>query len=122
MVDGVRPHAEIVMIKELGFNDKQKELYELMSDISEDCYCAGWMIGNESAIYSAMRSGNLNYGISSINQNSLNRVRELSNELNGWIIWFDDMDDESLPSEDWGPRFVTMDEWLKIYSDKWKYD
>ena len=30
------------MINEHDFSDKQRELYETMSDISEDCCCAGY--------------------------------------------------------------------------------
>ena len=30
-----------------NFSEQQTELYELMSEISEDCYCAGWMMGLE---------------------------------------------------------------------------
>lgn len=45
------------MIKEPDFNEKQRELYELMSDISEDCFAAGWIVGAEYEIWAAMHPG-----------------------------------------------------------------
>jgi hypothetical protein len=93
------------------FNVKQQELYELMSDISEDCWCAGWLDGNEYSIWDAMQTGNLTYGMGAIDKESLEKVRELSKELNGWVIWDDALNENA---------FVTADEWLKILNEFYK--
>lgn len=92
--------------------EKQQELYDLMSDISEDCYCAGWMMGNEYAIWGALTDGDRRYGMSEMDAGQLEKCRILSDELGGWIVWVDDEQDPDLPVEEWGPRFIPMDRWL----------
>lgn len=99
------------MIVEADFSEKQKELYELMSWISEYCYCAGWMIGSEYIIWEAMHGGPRHYGQDEIRQEDLDKCAALSKALDGWIIWYDDHDQAGLPASEWGQRFVTMDEW-----------
>ena len=101
------------MITEENFTAEMRELYETMSDISEDCYYAGWMHGLEYAIWGALQDGDRRYGVGEMDAGQLEKVRQLSASLNGWIIWFDDDDDASLPVDEWGPRFVDMAEWAK---------
>jgi hypothetical protein len=102
------------MITEQDFNAKHHELYQLMSDISEDCYCAGWITENEYGIWAALQTGDRTYGMSEMNPDQLKRCGELAQELDGWIIWLDDYTDPTLPSEKLGPRFVSMGAWLDI--------
>ena len=97
-----------------SFSEQQIELYELMSEISEDCYCAGWMMGLEYAIWGALQDGDLRYGMGEMDAASLMRCRALSLTLGGWIVWVDDDTDPSLTHEHWGPRFVPMDVWLQM--------
>src|SRR6185312_5627864 len=42
----------------------------LMSEISEECYCAGWLIGNEHRLWSAMTdpTDDRRYGMGEISQ------------------------------------------------------
>lgn len=101
-------------VPEHDWNDKQRELYDTMSDISEDCYCAGWMMGLEYAIWGALQDGDRRYGRGEMDAEQLERCRRLSQELDGWVIWVDDDDVPELPNEEWGPRFVTMAHWLEM--------
>lgn len=96
------------------FQDPQKqELYELMHHISEDCYCAGWMAELEYALWRMVLNprGDLRYGMGDVPLSDIWMLRELANELGGWIVWWDDADEPGLDNDGWGPRFVTMDEW-----------
>lgn len=92
--------------------EDQQTLYRAMSDISEDCWYAGWLHGNEFHIWNALQSGELGYGLTEINRNDLDTVKALSEKVGGWIVWRDD--EHGLPLEEWGPYFVPMDEWLAI--------
>jgi hypothetical protein len=98
---------------------KQEALYQLMSDISEDCYCAGWMHGNEFTLWEIVSDPSVDheYGRGSVDDDDIAKLRELSAEIGGWIRWRNDDDDPLLPVEDWGPVFVPMDEWLRRYRD-----
>lgn len=100
---------------ESEWNDKQRELYQNMSDISEECYCAGWMMGLEFAIWGALHDGDRSYGMGEMDSSKLERCRALAQELGGWIVWFDD-DILGLPIDLWGPRFVPMTLWMLLHS------
>lgn len=89
-------------------------MYDTMSEISEDCYCAGWMMGLEFAVWSALQDGNRQYGMGEMDADQLEQCRALSAELDGWVIWVDDQDHPGLPADEWGARFVGMSEWLKM--------
>lgn len=101
------------MIAEHDWNDTQRELHDLMSDISEDCYCARWMMGLEHAIWGALQDGDRRYGAGEMDAEQLEKCRALASELDGWVIWYDDDNDPELPVEEWGPRFVSMADWLR---------
>lgn len=102
------------MIKESDFNADQRELRRLMGEISEECYTVAWMHGLEYAVWSALQDGNRKYGMGEMDATKLERCRELSNELKGWIIWADiDIFPRLAPSE-WGPRFIDLADWLSM--------
>lgn len=96
----------------------QRELYETMSEISEEYYCSSWEAGLEYALWGAVQYGDLpehfRYGTGEIDPEKLDRCRELSSVLGGWIIWVSDETDPPLLPTERGPRFVTMDEWMAI--------
>lgn len=73
-------------------------LYAIMSGISEECWCAGWLNGNEAALWPprAMR-----YGQGEVTERQAMLLRLLSEEAGGWWGWNDD-----------GPVFMSMPEWL----------
>jgi hypothetical protein len=96
---------------------KQRALYQLMSDISEDCYCAGWMTGNEYTLWEMVtdQAAERRYGMGEVEAQSIEDMRTISAEVGGWIRWRDDDEDKELPVEDWGPVFTPMAEWLPMY-------
>ena len=96
---------------------KQRALYQLMSDISEDCYCAGWMSGNEYTLWTmvANQDADRRYGLGEVELQQIEELRAISTEVGGWIRWRDDDDDKSLPPSEWGPVFVPMEQWLPMY-------
>ena len=80
----------------------------LMSEISEDAYCASWEMGAEYAIWDVLHetSSNPNWR-ASISPHQAIMLRELSAELDGWLVYDADSDDSV--------RLVPMDEWQRIY-------
>lgn len=95
---------------------KQRELAELMSEISGDCYCAGWMSGLEYALWNLVLypSGPRHYGQSEVPLADIKQMDMLSQEIGGWIVWKDDED--GLPLEEWGEYFIPMDQWIEMYA------
>ena len=60
-------------------------LYQKMSAISEDCWAAGWMTGNEYALWDALHGDSHRYGWSHISYEELEELRVLSELAGGWI-------------------------------------
>ncbi len=65
-------------------NEKAQELLQLMSDLSEEAYCAGWMEGLEFALWSAVLNGPQKYGHLQITPDHINQLKRLAHERFGW--------------------------------------
>lgn len=104
-------HSEVKRLKGELAEYAKHELYQLMSDISEDCYCAGWLIGNEYRLWNAITDPNddRRYGMSEIAEDDIARLRELSAHAGGWWMW-EDKDDSP------GAMFIALAEWEKHVS------
>lgn len=76
--------------------DDQLDLFDRMSEISEEGMCAGWIGDNEFNIWTAITLGEPAPGYGTINPRLLRRCQMLSAEIGGWIYWAD------------GPQFAPM--------------
>lgn len=110
-------HAPEPQAEQAAYNVKlmERRLGELMSEISEDCYCAGWMHGNEYTLWSmiAVPGASRDYGMDAVSEEDLAELKLLSDRLGGWVVWWDDDYDQNCATEEWGERFLPMAEWLK---------
>jgi ribosomal protein S18 acetylase RimI-like enzyme len=92
-----------------GLTLAQSELAELMSDISEDQYCAGWLTGLEYDLWALLQSSDAERvgAFSSTHPRDIRRLRELSAVTNGWIVWADhaDPDLQHMPLEQWEAHY-----------------
>ena len=97
-------------------NWKHRALYQLMSDISEEHWCAGWMSDNEYALWQQVADpkADRHYGIQDGEDSNLSDLRSISAEIHGWIRWVD-RDEAEAKQLECGPCFVPMAEWLRIY-------
>ncbi len=82
--------------------DDQLDLFDRMSEISEEGIYAGWIHGNEYNIWAAITLGELPPGFGPINPRLLRRCQLLSRDIGGWIYWAD------------GPQFAPMAQWLAM--------
>jgi hypothetical protein len=81
------------------------KLSEYMSELSEQAYCAGWMQGLEYALWNAVLKGRVKYGRLQITRAHTQKLKELSEQCGGWIVWDDDL----------GEAFMPLDQWQKKY-------
>ena len=88
--------------------DSQWDLYDRMSGISEDCFCAGWIGGNEYDIWNALQHGDSSPAHRRMSPRLLRRCQVLSAEIGGWIYWAD------------GPQFAPMAQWLALVDERRK--
>jgi hypothetical protein len=76
-------------------------LRNVMSGISEDYWCAGWLHNLEYLLWDAV------IGKRKIcSPEQVEQLKYLSEKCGGWIIWDEQAKDE---------RFVPMQEWLRLY-------
>jgi GNAT superfamily N-acetyltransferase len=92
-----------------GLTLAQSELAELMSDISEDQYCAGWLTGLEYDLWALLQSSDAERvgAFSSTHPRDIRRLRELSAATNGWIAWVDHTDPnlKHMPLDTWEAHY-----------------
>lgn len=91
----------------------QAALRDLMSDISEECWCANWLIDNEYHIWSALCGGSLRYGQCDIGIEKLAQVASLSVTTGSWIIF--PSAEEILPGDFYA---IPLADWVERYK-KW---
>lgn len=78
----------------------QWALATAMSQVSEDEYCAGWLIGLEYILWEAL----LGKSKLTLNPTVHNRLVYLSELCGGWIIWED------------GETYIPIKEWEELYA------
>ena len=89
-----------------GLTIKENKLAEYMSELSQEAYYASWNSGLEYHLWIAMMGDTKEYGELIITSEVINKLSELSEAINGWIIW-DDVKEQII--------FVTMDNWMNYY-------
>lgn len=87
--------------------DAQYDLFDRMSEISEDCLCAGWVTGNEYSIWNTITLGDPGSAYPRMNPRLVRRCKQLANEISGWIHWTAD-----------GPQSVPMAQWLAMVAQR----
>lgn len=89
-----------------GLSWAAADLCDFMSQISEDCYCAGWLTSLEFELWACVMNGPVHKGNWDITQSHIDRLRFLARRCGGWIIW-----DTDAKHQTW----IAIDEWLERY-------
>lgn len=79
----------------------------LMRDISEEHYCAGWLIGLEHSLWEIATTPRRSFGMADVPENRVKLLQLLAEEARGWWVW---------DNEEQRERFVATDEWLRMYA------
>lgn len=81
------------------------ELCDLLSEISESCYFAGWLHDVEHEVWDMLGSKEpVQYGMSHVSPTDLARAEALSKAIGGWVQY------------EQGPRFVPAGEWARRHA------
>lgn len=83
-------------------------LQRLMSDISEDSWCASWAFDLEYVLWDAVTGKRKKI----CTPETIAQLKYLSDKCGGWIIWDKKKADK---------KFVPMAQWLRIYRAKPRY-
>lgn len=89
--------------------DAALRLVQVMRDISEECWCAGWLMGLEYSLWEVLQSGPSEFGMGEIGHVCLAELRRLHEKAGGWWRW----DDEA-----GGEMFVPTKEWEELYANR----
>lgn len=79
-------------------------LASYMSELSEECWCAGWLSGCEFALWMLANDGGGHWGQDIVTPEAAAQLLALSEEAGGWVRWADGV----------GAVFVPMDEWKEM--------
>lgn len=105
--DGVGVREDLAGMGRTKMSDRTKEyaaklLEELMSEISEDHYCAGWMGDLEYDLWRMMASNDHHYGLCRVSDESIKLLRQYAEDAGGWQTCV---------------GFMPMDQWLSHFAD-----
>lgn len=83
-------------------------LAHLISNASEDCYCAGWLIDCEHELWeAATKPGDFDWGMGDVPRLTLDTMLGLSAQCRGWVRWVEDV----------GAQFIPLTEWLTLHEE-----
>lgn len=84
---------------------EQRRLADLMIEISEKCYSAGWIKNLEYLLWDALTNEERKLGRDIISESDIDQLKQLSQDCNCWI-YFDDKEEESpIELESWRDKF-----------------
>jgi hypothetical protein len=84
----------------------RRVLARMMSDLSEDCYCAGWLTDTEFSLW-ALVVGDPNRGAWSVQPMEIEALRELAELSGAWIVW----------PRGWNREApVALGDWVEVYA------
>jgi hypothetical protein len=92
-----------------NLSDDEKRLLDLMSEISESAWAAGWMLDLEYNLWHIVQTGPRSYGSIYVTEFQIKELMSLSNITGGWIFF----DNEK------GEQPIKINEWIIMY-DKWQ--
>jgi len=105
--DARREALQAEALKASKSPEAARQLFALMSDISENCWCASWLSGCEYSLWRFVRAGvATSWGQADVSVEELRSLMDLSLACNGWWTW---------NAELGGEVFVQFDEWVKRY-------
>ncbi len=93
-------------------------LKTLMSKISEDHFCAGWLVDLEYKLWSMVidRSAeNRDFGFGEVLLEQVDVLSELNLKSGGWWYW---AESDTKQGYNGGELFVTTEEWLEMYRNR----
>jgi hypothetical protein len=84
-----------------------EKLVYLMSEISEEYYAAGWLMGLEYTLWHIIfEDPTMHFGGRPLTLAEIGELLELTTRCQGWWIWSKNRS---------GLQFLTYDEWLPMY-------
>lgn len=82
---------------------------DLVSDISEDCYCAGWMHGIEFDLWAVICGDATDYAGVTLADHRVQALARIARDADGWVR-YGDSGVESVDSVTWAKMYAAYKE------------
>jgi len=96
-----------------GADVNERALAEYMSELSEEAYCAGWLFDLEYYLWEAVIGLRRQFGRTTISQAKRQKLKKLSGNCEGWIVYDDELGNIWVSNEAWQKMF---EKWQKTQS------
>ena len=87
-----------------SLKQEQRELAEFISAISERSYWAGWMLGIEREVWTAMHAPGFGGAPLNLTAEEVKHAFAMSSKCAGWIVWDEVHEESFIPIEAWIER------------------
>ena len=84
----------------------QRALARLMSEISENTYCAGWLVDLEYELWRVVINDHDEFGFVGPGDLDIKDLRELSDACGGWIVYDKERQQTFVPLAQWQAMFA----------------
>jgi hypothetical protein len=81
--------------------EKQRDLANYMSFLSEMAWHSGWQEGLEFDLWSAVVNGRLQYGQLMLEPHHINELKRLSDACGGWIYFDEKLEESFMSKKNW---------------------
>ena len=95
-----------------------RRLADYMSELSEEAYCAGWMMELEYDLWNALIEGPREYGFIQLTNEHIAQLRKLSRNARGWIVFDPDTAETLLRLAEWKKKFSAWRQRKATTSDR----
>ncbi len=110
MVPGRAPiHSRRMLISDPCLSPRQNHLRDLLSEVSERCYHAGWLFETEYEVWRLLEEPRgWGHCAPADLEGILGEIRAVSSELGEWIVWSDSdrCDNEAIDIVSWRERYA----------------
>lgn len=90
-------------------NKQQRVLANLISDISEEGWAAGWMDTLEYSLWHMILHGPAQYGFKLVDEQTIQQLNLLSEQAGCWIAYDDVTQETAIPLPEWQKMFQAAD-------------
>lgn len=100
------------MIDHAPMEPMQLALAQLMSDLSEECWAAGWLSRTEYDIWALIHGERESWGMATAAtlQEELAAIVAVAQACGSWIVWDKPVGTRAIPLERWVERYVEWKE------------
>jgi hypothetical protein len=84
---------------------EQRQLASIMSEVSEKCFSAGWIMNLEYVLWHALKNGERKYGHDTITKSDIQVLNQISSSINSWIYFDETAEETGIAIDKWEIKY-----------------